>query len=227
MTFPCRPATRQTRHIRATRPRLHRAFGALAFSACLIAGSSAAQAANVVTQVIDFGHLPTAFSTFYGHSFTSSARLQASDVFHDDYAFTLGASTFNSLTAIFSFAEVFEVENLSVRLFRLTSQMGTTTPTTSAISLLDSDALARRAANTVAVSSRAATHQVVAPIDLAAGTYVLEVSGNVTGTVGGSYGGVMNVIPLPEPSGATLALAGLGALGVLGLLRGVAARRKH
>ena len=216
-----------TRH---TRPRLHRVFGAFALSACLIAGNSAAQAANVVTQVVDFGHLPTAFSTFYGHSFTTSAGLQASDVFHDDYAFTLGASTFNSLTAIFNFAEVFDVENLSVRLFRHTSQMGAVTPispTTSTTSLLDSDALARRAANTVAVSSRAATNQVVAPIQLAAGTYVLEVSGNVTGTVGGSYGGVMNVIALPEPSGAALALAGLGALGALGLLRRAAARRKR
>jgi hypothetical protein len=48
---------------------------------------------------------------------------------------------------------------------------------------------------------------------LAAGTYVLEIRGNVTGTSGGGYGGVLNLTPVPLPAALPLLLSGLGLIG--------------
>jgi hypothetical protein len=55
---------------------------------------------------------------------------------------------------------------------------------------------------------------------LTAGIYVLEIRGNVTGTSGGSYAGVLNVVPaapVPLPAGLPLLFSGLVSLG--GLVR--------
>ena len=46
--------------------------------------------------------------------------------------------------------------------------------------------------------------------------------GNVVGSNGGAYVGLLNLAPVPEAGGVPLALAGLGALG---LLRGLRRRR--
>ncbi len=58
---------------------------------------------------------------------------------------------------------------------------------------------------------------VLSPTTLSAGTYVLEVRGNVTGTAGGGYSGVIDLQPVPVPAALPLMLSGLGLLG--GLLR--------
>jgi hypothetical protein len=48
-----------------------------------------------------------------------------------------------------------------------------------------------------------------------AGTYVLEVRGNATGSLGGSYSGSLNVSSVPVPAALPLLLSGLGLLGGL------------
>jgi hypothetical protein len=58
---------------------------------------------------------------------------------------------------------------------------------------------------------------VISPINLGAGTYVLEVRGNVFGAAGGSYAGVLNVAPVPVP--ATLWLFGSAIGGLLTMRR--------
>jgi hypothetical protein len=40
------------------------------------------------------------------------------------------------------------------------------------------------------------------------------VSGNVTGTSGGSYGGVLQAAPVPEPKSWMSLVAGLGLIGL-------------
>ena len=45
---------------------------------------------------------------------------------------------------------------------------------------------------------------------LASGTYVLEVRGDVTGTGGGSYAGLIDLQPVPLPAALPLILSGLG-----------------
>lgn len=51
-------------------------------------------------------------------------------------------------------------------------------------------------------------------LNLAAGTgYKFVVSGNVTGTLGGSYGGALAAAPVPEAETYAMLLAGLGLVG--------------
>jgi hypothetical protein len=45
--------------------------------------------------------------------------------------------------------------------------------------------------------------------------YSFVVTGNVTGTLGGSYGGVLQAVPVPEAESYTLMLAGLGLIGFM------------
>jgi hypothetical protein len=57
--------------------------------------------------------------------------------------------------------------------------------------------------------------------NLSAGTYALTFVGLTTGTVGGSYGGVIFAQTIPEPETYALMLAGLGIVGY------IAARRRR
>jgi PEP-CTERM motif len=54
---------------------------------------------------------------------------------------------------------------------------------------------------------------VLNPTTLAAGTYVLEIRGDVTGSSGGTYSGELNLNPVPLPAALPLLLSGLGLLG--------------
>ncbi|MDA8254128.1 MAG: FxDxF family PEP-CTERM protein [Betaproteobacteria bacterium] len=49
--------------------------------------------------------------------------------------------------------------------------------------------------------------------------YKFVVSGNVTGTLGGSYGGVLQAVPIPEAKSYAMMLAGLGLIGFTVLRR--------
>lgn len=49
--------------------------------------------------------------------------------------------------------------------------------------------------------------------------YRFTVAGNVTGTLGGSYGGVLQAVPVPETKTYALMLAGLGLVGFTVLRR--------
>lgn len=51
------------------------------------------------------------------------------------------------------------------------------------------------------------------PIALTAGTYTLQIKGTVTGAFGGSYAGVLNVAPVPEPASYAMLLSGLAIFG--------------
>jgi MYXO-CTERM domain-containing protein len=58
--------------------------------------------------------------------------------------------------------------------------------------------------------------------NLLAGTYTMEVAGNVPGAFGGSYVGALHAIASPAPEPEVYAMAALGLLGV-----GFAARRRN
>jgi hypothetical protein len=55
--------------------------------------------------------------------------------------------------------------------------------------------------------------------NLAKGNYFLQVQGFVVSNTSGSFGGNVNVTPVPEPETYGLMLAGLGALGLLSARR--------
>ena len=182
--------------------------------AVLALAGNAAMAADVVTQVQSFGTLSAPYSTFYGHTFTAANQPSAADTFYDDYAFKVSDGAFSSISATFDLGSLLQISNLSARLFAGTPWSGLTPGT------LNSADLLQRWSTTVASGTGTGSVQSINPIVLGTGSYVLEVRGNVTGSSGGSYGGVFNLAPVPEPTGIAPAVAGLGFLGL------VARRRK-
>lgn len=195
----------------------NRTVAGAAICAVTLVAVGTAQAADVVTQVINLGSPTLPFSTFYGHTFATPLPISSTDRFYDDYAFTVSNASFSSVSATFNLGDLLNVANLSARLFAGTPWAGSTPGTLSAIDLQS------RWSSTVASGTGTGTYQVVSPTTLALGQYVLEVRGNVTGTFGGSYGGVLNLTPVPESSGALMALAGFGFLGAARLRRKSAA----
>jgi hypothetical protein len=178
---------------------------AAAFAVLLLAGAQA-RAADVVTKVQNYGTLTLPFSTSYGNTFTAQAPLATGDTFYDDYAFTIADGSFSSITATFNLASILQINSLQARLFAGDPWPGATPGTLSAADLL------QRWSATVASGSGSGSVQVIDPINLGAGHYVLEVRGKVAGAAGGSYAGVFNVSPVPEPSAVLLALIGVGTL---------------
>lgn len=65
-------------------------------------------------------------------------------------------------------------------------------------------------------TSGPATLVQINPVTLAAGAYVLQISGTSSGSAGGSYTGTLNLSPVPLPPSLPLLLAGL--LGFAGLI---------
>lgn len=174
--------------------------------ALALAGHTA-MAADVVTQVQNFGMLSAPYSTFYGHTFMPANQPSAADTFYDDYAFAVSDGAFSSISATFDLGSLLQISNLSARLFKGTPWSGSAPGTLNAADLL------QRWSNVVASGTGSGSVQSINPIVLTPGSYVLEVRGNVTGSSGGSYGGVFNLAPVPEPTGITLASIGLGFLG--------------
>jgi hypothetical protein len=56
---------------------------------------------------------------------------------------------------------------------------------------------------------------IVGMSNLVSGNYSLQVGGKVLGTMGGSYGGNVNVSPVPEPESWGLMFSGLAAVGFM------------
>ncbi len=191
-------------------------------AAALGASLLPAQAADFVTRAQDLGTLVAPVTLSYSHSFndtdTALAGLQlaelpgstmtASDVFYEDYAFQIDGSTFNSLTATIDLGSWFDISNLQVRLYQGSLLTTTTGPAGPAL-------VAAWSAQTLTAQSSGGDVQLIGAINLAPGSYVLEVRGNITGSSGGSYAGVLNLAPVPEPGAIGLMLAGLGMLGFM------------
>ena len=180
-----------------------------------------AHAASIVTGIQDLGTLATPISLGYTHSFNDTdpgtAGLQlagvpnpvfSTDLFYDDYAFVIGGSSFSSITATIDLGTVFDISDLRVRLYQGTLQ--TTTTGTAGPALIANWS----AQNLVSSGSGTGELQLISPINLAPGSYVFEVRGNIIGASGGSYAGVLNFAsPIPEPGSLGLLFAGLGVVG--------------
>jgi PEP-CTERM motif len=191
-------------------------------AACGFAFAAAlpAHAASIVTGAQDFGSLITPVTLGYTHSFNDTDpatpglqlagvpdTLLSTDLFYDDYAFTVGGSSFSSITATIDLGSVFNISDLRVRLYQGTLQT-TTTGTAGPVLIA-----AWSGQNLVASGSGTGALQLISPMNLAPGSYVFEVRGNVTGVSGGSYAGVLNFAsPIPEPGALGLLFAGLGVV---------------
>jgi hypothetical protein len=181
-----------------------------------------AHAADIVTRAEDLGTLSAPVTLTYSHAFNDTnpaldglqldgvqGTVYASDFFYDDYAFQIGGTSFSSITATIDLGSIFQITNLRVRLYQGTLQT-------------NNGLMQGWSPASLTSSSGTGNVQVINPIELAPGSYVLEVRGNIVGTSGGAYSGLMNlasVTPVPEPAAMAMMLAGLGLLRITGRRR--------
>ncbi len=130
--------------------------------------------------------------------------------FYDDFIFTVSTATADAITSTIDFANVLAINNLQVRLYNFS-----TNPNLPVLGMPNGGAIDAWS-NTFNLAP--GTNQIVNVLPMTllnAGTYVLEVRGNVTGSAGGSYSGSLNLVPTPLPAALPLLLSGLGIMGAV------------
>jgi hypothetical protein len=152
--------------------------------------------------VTNLGNVVSPSSFTYSNTFSGITTQK----FYDDYTFSLSpASSFSSITASIELGSFFGINNISVRLFQGGGPFAAgVTPIVQVWSTPFN--AAPGVTGSVSVTNVAA---------LASNTYTLEVRGDVVGSLGGSYTGSVNVVPVPEPETYALLLAGLGLMGTI------------
>lgn len=155
-------------------------------------------------------------SSTYGHTITApTTQIGTSGFgFYDDFVFTIASATTDSITSTIDLLGAFQINNLQVRLF---SAAGNAFP------VLGSPVgcpgvgctLINAWSSPVNYGPTTGTVALLPTTQLGAGTYVLEVRGNVVGTYGGSYSGVLNLAAVPVPAGAWMFGSGLIGLAAM------------
>jgi len=150
-------------------------------------------------------------SDTYGNSFSHPAPSGIGSTgfgFYDDFLFTIPAATADAITSTIDFANVLGITNLQTRLYNFNGNPN--------LPVLGSPVGGAIDAWSNTFNLAPGTNQIVNVLPmtlLGAGTYVLEVRGNVSGTNGGSYSGNLNLVPTPLPAALPLLLSALGLLG--------------
>lgn len=152
--------------------------------------------------------LPT--TDTYSRSFTSPTTQIGSTGygFYDDFIFTVSAATADAVTSTIDFANVLAINNLQVRLYNFSGN-----PNPPVLGPPNGGVIDAWSSTFNLAPGTNETVSVLPMTMLNAGTYVLEVRGNVTGSAGGSYSGSLNLVPTPLPAALPLLLSGLGILG--------------
>lgn len=129
--------------------------------------------------------------------------------FYDDFVFTVTGSQIDSITSTINLGDSSAIDGLQVRLY---NEAGNTPLPVTGVP--NGSTLVDAWSTTVTLApGMTGTVDVLPGTTLTAGTYVLEVRGNVTGTAGGGYSGTLNVAPVPLPAALPLMLTGMGLLG--------------
>lgn len=129
--------------------------------------------------------------------------------FYDDYVFQITGAVAQVLTSSINLGESLGLENFQVRLFSFDSN-----PVLPVFGPPAGGTLLQAWSTALNLGpGQTGSYAVIAPTVLAAGTYVLEVRGNVSGAFGGSYAGIANLAPIPLPAALPMLLSGLGAFG--------------
>lgn len=148
---------------------------------------------------------------------TASGQISGSDIyggpvngnlgaagFIDDYFFQISPASADAVSATISNG-TFAVSDLFARIYSLSVNPGGLEITQPVGTVFYGDIM----------DSGPATLVQINPVTLAAGSYVLEISGTASGAAGGSYTGTLNLSPVPLPASFPLLLTGL--LGFAGL----------
>lgn len=149
----------------------------------------------------------------YGDSFApgaASGKLAGADInggspgFIDDYLFQISPASADAVSATIN-DKTHAVSNLFARLYSLSTNAG-------GLVLTEPSGTTY---NGIVTDLGQVTVVTINPVTLAAGSYVLEISGTASGSSGGSYTGTLNLSPVPLPPSFALLLTGL--LGLAGL----------
>jgi len=166
--------------------------------------------ANTATPVpgsYDYSHTVTTANAAFAIPGSVSGSYPAGFEFYDDYVFTITGAVANSVTSSINMGSLLGISNLHARLFQLTLPLPY-------IGAPPSGTLVQAWGTGFSCGIGCSGQTVVlADTVLAPGTYVLELRGNVSGSLSGSYGGVLNLVPVPVPAAVWLfgsAVAGLG-----------------
>jgi hypothetical protein len=163
-------------------------------------------------------------STFYGDTFSTPTTpiTGTTDSFYDDFVFTIASGSVDSLTSTINLGcqgqgpgcvPLLNISDLQVRLYNLA---GNAPPV---VGVPVGGAIDAWSTQITYAPGMTGTTAVLPATQLSAGTYVLEVIGNATGSSGGSYSGVLNLTPVPLPETLPLFLSGLSVFGGLARLR--------
>ena len=145
----------------------------------------------------DWGPQSIPSSINYGDTFFSPQTQ-----FYDDYLFSIPTASTNSITSTISLGAYLGINNLEARLYSGTiSDITTGKPNNGVLEAWSTPI-------SINQSGFNETIAVINPIDLSSGSYILEVRGDVVGTAGGSYAGVLNITPVPEAAQWVMLLLG-------------------
>ena len=158
-----------------------------------------AQADSITNLTI--GPLPA--SANYGNTFATAS----STPFYDAYFFTIPDGFASSVTSTISVGSFLGINNLQARLYSGNSN----TIGTVGGSIISAWGTMLNPAPGITVDT--VILNPTAP--LLAGIYTLQIRGTVVGSGGGSYAGVLNITPIPEPETYAMLLAGLGLVGFM------------
>ena len=175
-----------------------------AIPAITLASSLAMADTQTVEQSSNFGTLTLPYTTNFG---LSLAPMAAGDTFLSDYGFSIGANgSLTSAVVTIDLGKTFDISGMSVSLLQGPAWAGAVPSDLTAAQIADRDS------RIIVTGSGSSMTQTIDEVPLGPGNYVVEISGNVTGTSGGTYAGLLNVAAVPEPGGFALALAGFGLL---------------
>lgn len=165
--------------------------------------------------------LSASSSSTYGHTFGSATAVIPGTIglsssvpggfgFYDDFLFTIPAASTNSIASTIGLSNILGIDNLQVRLYNAAQNSPLPVLGTPNGTVIE---------GWTTLIAPGSSISVISPSSLSAGTYVLEVRGNVTGSAGGSYSGVLNVSPVPVPGALWFFGSAVGGL--------LALRRRH
>ena len=129
--------------------------------------------------------------------------------FYDDYIFSIQGASANSITSSINLDNFLGLNDFEVRLYQLAGN----TPLPAFGAPVGGTLVSAWSTPINYSAGMTGLVAVLPDTTLDAGSYVLEVRGNVSGSSGGSYSGVMNLAPVPLPAAVWLLIGGLGGLG--------------
>jgi hypothetical protein len=130
--------------------------------------------------------------------------------FYNDFEFTVASSTIDAVSSTINLQNLFQIDNLQMRVYSVAGN--STFPALGPVNGLQGG---WSTPVNFTAGPESGEISALSDIMLGAGTYILEVRGDVIGTAGGSYAGNLNLSPVPLPAALPLLISGLGLLGGL------------